>query len=109
MMKRLHEDAPPLRQARPELPAWLAAIVARALQRAPEDRYQSAGDLLRDLERQRASRSWRRFARPRYLVPAAAFLLMVAAAGIAPRFMKPDFSSVSAPQVSLVILPFQNA
>jgi len=72
MMKRLHEDAPSMRQARPELPAWLAAIVARTLQRAPEDRYQSAGDLVRDLERQRASRSWRRFARPRYLVPAAA-------------------------------------
>src|SRR3989441_518529 len=109
MMKRLHEDAPPLRQARPELPAWLAAIVARTLQRAPEDRYQSAGDLVRDLERQRASRSWRRFARPRYLAPATAFLLLVAAAGIAPRFMRPGSTSVSAPQVSLVILPFQNA
>src|SRR3989442_4681310 len=98
MMKRLHEDAPPLRQARPELPAWLAAIVARTLQRAPEDRYQSAGDLVRDLERQRASRSWRRFARPRYLAPATAFLLLVAAAGIAPRFMRPGSTSVSAPQ-----------
>src|SRR5207247_4785982 len=53
MMKRLHEDAPSMRQARPELPAWLAAIVARTLQRAPEDRYQSAGDPVRDLARQR--------------------------------------------------------
>src|SRR3989442_11095459 len=109
MMKRLHEDAPPLRQARPELPAWLAAIVARTLQRAPEDRYPSAGDLLRDLERQRASRSWRRFARPRYLAPAAAILLLAAVAGLAGRFTRRGPPSVSAPQVSLVILPFQNA
>src|SRR5213594_2718339 len=109
MMKRLHEDAPSMRQARPGLPAWLAAIVARAMRREPEDRYQSAGDLVRDLERQRASRSWRRFVRPRYLAPATAFLLLVAAAGIAARFMKPGSPSVSAPQVSLVILPFQNA
>src|SRR6267143_653524 len=71
MMKRLHEDAPSMRQARPGLPAWLSAIVARALRREPLDRYQSASDLLRDIVRQRAARSWRRFSRPRYLVPAA--------------------------------------
>src|SRR3989454_4412990 len=84
MMKRLHEDAPSIRQARPGLPAWLAVIVARTLQRAPEDRYQSAGDLVRDLERQRASRSCRRFVRPRYLVPAAAVIVATAAVGLAP-------------------------
>src|SRR2546427_597733 len=109
MMKRLHEDAPTMRQARPEVPAWLSGIVARAMQRDPHDRYASAGDLLRDLERQRASRSWQRFARPRYLGPAAAILLLVAGAGIVGRFMKPGPPSVTAPQVSLVILPFQNA
>src|SRR6266704_5004880 len=80
MMKRLHEDAPTMRQARPELPAWLPAVVARAMQRDPHDRYASAGDLLRALERQRASRSWRRFAAKRYLVPVAglALILLVA-------------------------------
>src|SRR2546422_1059411 len=111
MMKRLHEDAPSMRQARPELPAWLAAIVARTLQRAPEDRYQSAGDLVRDLERQRASRSWRRFARRRYLVPAAAVIVTTAAVVLAPRLSWPPWGpgAPPPPRTSLVLLPFQNA
>ena len=108
MMKRLHEDAPAMRQARPDLPAWLSAIVARALQRRPEDRYQSAGELLRDLERQRASRSWRRFARPRYLVPAAAVVLALVVALLPVRIPRPPSAAVS-PRTSLVLLGFQNA
>jgi tetratricopeptide (TPR) repeat protein/TolB-like protein len=111
MMKRLHEDAPTLRLARPELPPWLSAVVARALQRDPQDRYQSAGDLLRDLERQRASRSWRRFARPRYVVPAAALAAAAILALLPVRVPWPPWgpSALPAPRASLVLLPFQNA
>jgi len=112
MMKRLHEDAPAMRQARPDLPAWLSAVVARALQRRPEDRYQSAGELLRDLERQRASRSWRRFARPRHLVPAAALVLVLAVTLLPVHIPWPPWRSSAAappPRTSLVLLGFQNA
>ncbi len=111
MMKRLHEDAPSLRRARPELPAWLSAVVARALQRRPEDRYQSARDLLRDLDRQRATRSWRRLARPRYLVPAAALAAVLAVSLAAVRIPWPPWgaSAPLAPRTSLVVLGFQNA
>ncbi|HEV8701532.1 MAG TPA: tetratricopeptide repeat protein [Candidatus Polarisedimenticolia bacterium] len=111
MMKRLHEDAPTVRLSRPELPPWLSAIVARTLQRKPEDRYQSAGDLLRDLERQRASRSWKRFARPRYLVPAAALAAAAIVAAVLPHIPWPPWGSSAppAPRASLVLLPFQNA
>jgi len=111
MMKRLHEDAPSMRRARPELPAWLSAIVGRALQRSPDDRYQNARDLLRDLERQRASRSWRRLARPRYLVPAAA-LALIAIATLTPLRIPWALRGPSAPvapRTSLVVLGFQNA
>src|SRR5213594_1564966 len=111
MMKRLHEDAPSMRQARPGLPAWLAAIVARAMRREPHDRYQTASDLLRDIVRQRASRSWRRFARPRFIVAAAA-LAVAAILTLTPvRIPWPPWrSSVpAAPRTSLVLLPFQNA
>src|SRR6266850_905092 len=110
MMKRLHEDAPTMRQARSEVPAWLSAVVARAMQRDPHDRYPSAGDLLRDLERQRASRSWRRFARRRYLVPAAAIIATAAAVAVVPRFSWPPGRAAmpAAPRASLVLLPFQN-
>jgi len=111
MMKRVHEDAPTMRQARPELPAWLSAVVARAMRRDPQERYPSAGDMLRDIERQRASRSWRRFARPRYLVPAG---LAVAAALVVwnPLHLTwPPWGASAAPppRTSLILLPFQNA
>src|SRR5437867_10120704 len=111
MMKRLHEDAPAMRQARPELPAWLSAVVARALRREPLDRYQSASDLLRDIVRQRAARSWRRFARRRYLVPAAALVLVLVVTLLPVRIPWPPWrsSAVVAPRTSLVLLGFQNA
>jgi eukaryotic-like serine/threonine-protein kinase len=111
MMKRLHEDAPTIQKARPGLPAWLSAIVARAMQREPRHRYASAKDLLRDLDRQRAARSWRRFVRARYLVPASAVLLAAAAAAVVPRLPWPPWGAAAAPPVltSLVVLPFQNA
>ena len=111
MMKRLHEDAPSMRQARPELPAWLPAVVARAMQRDPHDRYSSAGDLLRDLERQRASRSWRRFAAKRYLVPVAGLALILLVAWNPFHLTWPPWGRTVAPppRTSLVLLPFQNA
>src|SRR6266446_8149988 len=111
MMKRLHEDAPTMRQARPEVPAWLSAVVARAMQRDPVDRYPSAGDLLRDLERQRASRSWSRFGRRRYVLPAAAALVVAGTAILVPRLSWPPWGGAAAPPIrtSLALLPFQNA
>src|SRR5256712_11871933 len=39
MMKRIHQDAPTVRQARPDLPAWISAIAARAMPREPDRRY----------------------------------------------------------------------
>ena len=40
----------PLSQVRPDCPARLEQIVMKALARVPEDRYQTAGELARDLE-----------------------------------------------------------
>ena len=111
MMKRLHEDAPTVRLSRPEVPPWLSAIVARTMQRKPEDRYQSAGDLLRDLETQRASRSWRRFARRRYVVPAAVLAAAAIVAMVLPLLPWPPWGHAPPPppRTSLALLPFQNA
>jgi hypothetical protein len=40
----------PLAKRRPETPAWLAAIVARALAKAPADRFADGGELARALD-----------------------------------------------------------
>ena len=42
-------DPPPLRESRPEAPPELDPIVSRLLAKAPEDRYRSGDELLRDL------------------------------------------------------------
>src|SRR5262245_38033625 len=57
MVKRVHEDAPSPTRVRPGMPPWLSAIIMRALIRDPKLRYQSVTELLRDIERQRASRA----------------------------------------------------
>jgi tetratricopeptide (TPR) repeat protein len=45
-----HGRFPPLRKARPEVPAWLAAAVERALEREPGKRFADASALARALE-----------------------------------------------------------
>lgn len=52
----LLERAPDVRRFQPEVPPWLARIVARLLEVRPADRYQSAEEALRDLTQQRSPR-----------------------------------------------------
>ena len=49
MYKIANEQAPDLRQARPQMPEQLARIVARGLAKKPEDRYQDGDAFARDL------------------------------------------------------------
>jgi non-specific serine/threonine protein kinase len=46
----LNQDPEPLSQLRPDLPMSVINIVERAMQRDPDDRYPSAGAMLKDLE-----------------------------------------------------------
>ena len=50
MSQRVTGRAPLLRQARPDLPPWIEAVVYKALRRQPSDRYQSMAQLRHDLE-----------------------------------------------------------
>ncbi len=54
MFKIANEPHPPLRSIRPDLPGMLEAIVSRALQKSPADRYQTGSEMamaLRDCSR----------------------------------------------------------
>jgi eukaryotic-like serine/threonine-protein kinase len=86
ILSAILRDAPtPLRQVRPDLPAAVEAIVARALSKHPEARYANAGGMRASLEGAQAGLSrppeaaWRR---PAVLVPAAIVLLALAALGV---------------------------
>src|SRR5216684_7462491 len=50
LMKRTHARAIPASDVDSSVPVSLSAIVSRCLERDPKDRYQSAADLLKDLE-----------------------------------------------------------
>jgi eukaryotic-like serine/threonine-protein kinase len=50
MAAHLQQTPKPLRQLRPEVPAALEAVVLRAMRRQPEHRYQSARELVDDLD-----------------------------------------------------------
>src|SRR5690606_28014765 len=63
LARRIESMPPPVRDVRPETPAWLAEAIDRALKAAPEDRWQAADSMAEALETQRrGSRfgSWRK-------------------------------------------------
>jgi serine/threonine-protein kinase len=52
VLRRICDDAPrDLREANPDVPEWLAAIVARLLAKSPDERFQSADEVADLLER----------------------------------------------------------
>ncbi|MBK9713875.1 MAG: protein kinase [Kouleothrix sp.] len=51
LRKHVHTPPPPPRSINPRLPAIVEPMLARALEKRPADRYQSAGEMAQDLER----------------------------------------------------------
>jgi eukaryotic-like serine/threonine-protein kinase len=49
--QHVKEDPVPPSQVDPEVPPWADAIVLKAMQKDPADRYQSAGDMRNDIQR----------------------------------------------------------
>ena len=54
-LKHVQDEPPALASLRPDLPADLCAMVHRLMAKAPDDRYQSFKDVLRDLNKLRES------------------------------------------------------
>jgi eukaryotic-like serine/threonine-protein kinase len=52
---QLEENPTPLRNVRPEVPAWLEAIVNRAIAKDPASRFQEPGEMLAAVEQQTAA------------------------------------------------------
>ncbi|HVZ17350.1 MAG TPA: serine/threonine-protein kinase, partial [Terriglobales bacterium] len=53
MYKRAHETPPPPNSVVPDLPLWLNNVIVKCLECDPAKRYQSARDILNDLENER--------------------------------------------------------
>jgi dienelactone hydrolase len=81
----VHDDPPRLREIRPGLLAGIEAIVARALQKDPARRYQSATEMVNDLTAALTALDTppRRVGlRAVYAIPAAVLILLAAAASV---------------------------
>lgn len=50
LSKHLYEEVPLVRTKRPALSREIEYVIARATRKAPDDRYETAGDMLRDLD-----------------------------------------------------------
>ena len=124
LYQRVHEPPKDPRRLNPDLPEYLARIIQKCLERDVSLRYQSAGEILADLDAGHAPplthRSWvaaatARFAgsRPQKVWLAAAAVLAVLAVSLAvwKTLATPSAQPAvpAAAQLSLAIVPFRNA
>jgi eukaryotic-like serine/threonine-protein kinase len=94
MYSIVHEEPKPLKAIRPDVPAELERIIKRALEKRPDLRYPSAGEMLRELKNCRKSleaaelgvlnlRSlWRRIRKPQVAIPAVIIIVALVFLGL---------------------------
>jgi serine/threonine protein kinase/tetratricopeptide (TPR) repeat protein len=115
LSERLHKPAPDARTAAPEVPASIARVVGRCLERSASARYQSVAEILADLTAERVrGKQWpfRRLERRTVALAIVAVVISGAVVGyVWRRNAKSPVSaaSVRTPVVSLAILPLRNA
>ena len=80
LVARFRQRPTPVTSLRPETPSWLARLVERLLERRPQDRYASAAEVVRDLDRRRARRSQPRRRKVATALVASAIALLTLAA-----------------------------
>ncbi len=132
MFKRTQVRASPVRDLKPELPGFLSDVVSRCLEIAPHKRYQSARELLQDLNvwrggtahmtigpTMRAFRPTTTVARKRMRMAGIGFAALVLAGIVAGGVLllrsrpagegEAAAQAAAQPALSLAILPFRNA
>jgi serine/threonine protein kinase/tetratricopeptide (TPR) repeat protein len=123
LIKRSQEPAPPASQVDASVPGDLSRIVSKCLERDCSKRYQSASEVLKDLDAWVAGKAvsarpaQRAFSRRQiYAMGAGLLLLVLIAAGIGlrqrtsvPASRSSPSQVSSTPEISLAVLPFRNA
>jgi serine/threonine-protein kinase len=107
----IEDDPEPIRKLHSEIPVELSAIVERCLAKDPARRYESTGDLARELKTvPETSSAWR--ARRRVLWAAAGLLVAVLAIALGSNLIRLwdqiSSSATAAPIESIAVLPLQN-
>jgi serine/threonine protein kinase/Tfp pilus assembly protein PilF/predicted negative regulator of RcsB-dependent stress response len=105
LMLRLREKPQAPSGENPAVPPWLDRLVMRTLERDVKDRYTSADEILRDIERETVKRRVR--LKPRTLAVIAA--LVVVGAGAAFILSRGPRLVMNENRIYLAILPFENS
>ncbi|MGA8150553.1 MAG: tetratricopeptide repeat protein [Terriglobales bacterium] len=122
LIKRTQERASPVSDHDHSIPGPLSNIVSRCLERDPVQRYQSASEMLRDLDawqgnRAAATLGFQPAVKPwGQTVPwpllggtLAAVVLAIVGFAFRGKLLAPAAKKVSAPALSLAVIPFRNA
>lgn len=119
MFKRTKERPQPVIQVDPSIPRLLSEIAGKCLEINPRLRYQSAREIIHDLEQWRAGtnrgfsatvrRTVRSASRTKWIALGAPILVAVLLAAFFQQRLLPKKTNASAPTMSLAILPFRNA
>ena len=110
IQKQVGERATSLRKARPEIPEWLDTLILKCLEKDPALRYQSVAEILRDIEKQQAHLSVRRYIPSRQAIWAATGMVILVAAAVGVTLMLRPKVPVAGTgeRRSVAILPFEN-
>lgn len=108
----LHRDPKPASEVTRTVPAWLDAVIAKAMHKKPEARYRSARELLNDLQRQGSATAAAPRRAPtgvRLRIALIAAILLAGSAGLW-RFIDPGSAPVSAFRAGgwVVLADFEN-
>jgi tetratricopeptide (TPR) repeat protein len=113
MYQRVKQAPKKPRELRADLPEYLERIILRCLERDPKRRYQSAREILADLEAQRAPTRTLQISLPRsrrgWMATAGVVVALVAVAAAALIWSGRGGPTAPGQPVSLAILPFRNA
>ncbi len=123
LLKRTQERPPPPTQMAPDTPRYMSDVVLKCLQIDPQDRYQTALEVLRDLDTRSSPRapslvttvparfraSVQAHRRAAMAIGAVLAVALTATIFFAARSVWRGRSAAQGPVVSLAILPFQNA
>ena len=104
LMLRLREPPPPPSTVNSKVPRWLDMLVMKALEPAIAERYQSADEILADIERQTVTR---KFKVKRWMYAAAGVVVVAAAFAIVFWGRSPKLV-MEEDRTYLAVLPFEN-
>ncbi len=108
--RQIQDRVRPPRKLRAEIPAWIETMVLKCLEKDPGLRYQSADEILRDIDRQKATRAMKAYAPKKRTLALAAGAAAVAAAAVAVTLLLWPRGIPLGPggRTSLAVLPFEN-